>query len=135
MRFLYFFFREKNLKKSKLKNIEKVRKIFFPDFFENQKKSLKNQYKKFEKSQNISGEILIFFEFFYIDFSMKIFGVEKKIIKTIFSRFFTKNFSITIFSKYFLLLQGKISSGIQKSYLEHRASILKIRKLQNPDFP
>ena len=36
------------------------------------------------------------------------------------------------FEKYFFLYQLKISSRIQKSYLEHRAIILKMRKIQNP---
>ena len=39
-----------------------------------------------------------------------------------------------MFSDDFFLYQSQISAGIQKSYLEHRAIILKVRKMQNPSF-
>ena len=38
------------------------------------------------------------------------------------------------FLKIFFPYQSRIFPGIQKSYLEHRAMILKIRKTQNPTF-
>ena len=41
-------------------------------------------------------------------------------------------FEKNIFFSKFFLFQLKILSGIQKSYLEHRAIILKMKKIQIP---
>ena len=50
----------------------------------------------------------------------------------LFAMYFFIEKKYCFFKKY--IFQLKILSGIQKSYLEHRAIILKMRKIQNPSF-
>ena len=67
---------------------------------------------------------------------MNIFGVQTNLEKICF-RFF-QDFFFDFENFYFLfeknILKSEIWSGIQKSYLEHRASIIKLFKVKNPFF-
>ena len=100
------------------------------------KKSLKSQWKfKNLKFQKQFEKIEISKFWIFIDFSMIFFEnflVSKNIFRTFFKIFFGFEKFYVIFGKN--ILKSKICPGIQKSYLENRASILKLFKIKNPLF-
>ena len=126
----------KNINFSWRKCIFKNRKIFFRDHFFSKKNLLKSQWKM---KISIFRFFLIFFEkskfSFFIDFSKDFFIENFLVSNNIFSTFSTNFFGHEKKIMDFFLYQSGICSGIQKSYLENRASILKSFKIKNPVFP
>ena len=95
-----------------------------------------NRKSKFQNFENFPKKIEILKFSFFIDFSEDFFSEKKMVSKNIFSAFSTNFFDLELFyfCVDFFLYQSEIFSGIQKSYLENRASIIKLFKIKNPLF-
>ena len=96
-----------------------------------------------------NGEILTKIEHSFRVLKISLCNLQRKFFKTlkdfekiskfsqIWKKYFLRDFfrfEKNIFFSKFFLFQLKILSGIQKSYLENRAIILKMWKIQNPSF-
>ena len=130
-----------------MKNIfrKSAEKIFLEIFWKVknfQKFSLKINTQFSKKSGGKNRKFFDFFGFFskiLYWFSMNIFEIfdfSKKYPKNIFSALFRKIFSSqeNLFFSGTKFLKSKIYSGIKKSYLENRTSILNEFKIKNPTF-
>ena len=126
----YIFSRSKKI-------VEKVGFFFRDQKLSEQKKSMKKSMKieNFEISKNNRKIEILKFSFF-IDFSEDFFSENFLVSKNIFSTFSRFFFDLECFylCMDFFLYQSEIFSGIQKSYLENRASILKLFKIKNQLF-
>ena len=132
---LVYFFRIKNKKiRNRKKSWKSIEKIFFEIFLETKNFHWKINIKCSWKIEFFSEKFSIFHENCILIFQWT-FLVSKKISKNMFSMFF-KIFSISkkIFVVRKNILKSEIWSGIQKSYLEHRASIIKLFKIKIPIF-
>ena len=77
--------------------------------------------------------LLKFWNFHFSSTFPKIFSPKKNWSRKIFPDFF-EIFYLDFFCMFFFLYQSEIFSGIQKSYLENRASIIKLFKIKIPIF-
>ena len=127
------FFWSKNFRRKKIRKLL-VENFLGPTFFDFWSK--KNSLKQSMKIQNIEIEKKSKFRNFELSLTFRWFFSRFFCLEKIFFELFQDFFRFWKVLFYFWknILKSKICSGIQKSYLENRASILKSFKIKNPLF-